>query len=131
MAWFSERLDNSDVFGAFRGSELVGVAGFAVYEGAKDAHKGRLWGMYVRSDARRGGVGRRLVEAVLDLARQRVELIQLSVVSDNEAALRLYESLGFVEYGIEKHALKQDSRYYDEILMAKDLEPFDLQSVRP
>ena len=66
-------------------------------------------------------MGRR-VEAVLDLARQRVELIQLSVVSDNEAALRLYESLGFVEYGIEKHALKQDSRYYDEILMAKDLE---------
>ena len=29
LAWFSERLDNSDVFGAFRGSELVGVAGFA------------------------------------------------------------------------------------------------------
>lgn len=122
LTWFSERLDNSAVFGAFHGSELVGVAGFAVYEGAKDAHKGRLWGMYVRASARRAGVGRRLVEAVLDLAGQKVELIQLSVVSENEAALRLYASLGFVEYGIEKHALKQDGRYYDEIYMAKELE---------
>jgi hypothetical protein len=29
--------------------------------------------------------------------------------------------LGFVEYGLEKKALKQDGRFYDEVLMAKDL----------
>jgi RimJ/RimL family protein N-acetyltransferase len=43
------------------------------------------------------------------------------VVSDNESARRLYARLGFAEYGIEKRALKQHERYYDEILMAKDL----------
>jgi len=58
--------------------------------------------MYVRPDARGTGIGRRLVEAVLDLARQRVELIQLAVVQDNEQARRLYASLGFLEYGLEK-----------------------------
>jgi hypothetical protein len=26
-----------------------------------------------------------------------------------------------VEYGLEKKALKQNGRYYDEVLMAKDL----------
>jgi RimJ/RimL family protein N-acetyltransferase len=45
------------------------------------------------------------------------------VVSDNEQARRLYERLSFLEYRIEKKALKQDGRYYDEVLMAKDLKP--------
>ena len=46
--------------------------------------------MYVRLGARRAGIGRQLVEAILDLARQRVELIQLKVVRENEQARRLY-----------------------------------------
>ncbi len=90
-------------------------------EGAKDVHKGYLWGMYVRPDARNTGVGRKLAEAVIDYAREHVEILQLDVVSENKAARRLYASLGFVEYGIERKALKQHGRYYDEVLMAKDL----------
>jgi ribosomal protein S18 acetylase RimI-like enzyme len=79
--------------------------------------------MYVRPSARKAGVGRRLVETIIEFARQRVELIQLAVVSENEQARRLYERLGFLEYGLEKRALKQDGHYYDEVLMAKDLKP--------
>jgi ribosomal protein S18 acetylase RimI-like enzyme len=100
---------------------LVGVASFAVQQGQKTGHKGTLWGMYVRPAARQAGVGRRLVEAVCDFARQRVELMQLSVVRDNEQARRLYARSGFLEYGVEKNSLKQGGHYYDEILMAKDL----------
>lgn len=121
LAHFSERVAACPVFGAFRDAELVGMAGFLGREGLKDAHKGMLWGMYVRPHARNMGVGRRLVETVIAFARERVELLQLAVVSENEAARRLYASLGFVEYGIERKALKQGGRYYDEILMAKDL----------
>jgi ribosomal protein S18 acetylase RimI-like enzyme len=120
-SWFSDRLGSSVVLGAFRDTELVGIAGFVVQQGQKSAHKGLLWGMYVRPNARAIGVGRRLVEAILDVARQHVELIQLSVVHDNAPARRLYASLGFVDYGLEKNALKQGGRYYDEVLMAKDL----------
>jgi len=80
-------------------------------------------GMYVRPSARKAGVGRRLVETIIEFARQRVELIQLAVVSDNEQARRLYERVGFLEYGIERKALKYDGRYYDEVLMAKELNP--------
>ncbi len=121
LAWFFERLSNSRIFGTFRDPDLLGVAGFAVREGEKEAHKGLLWGMYVRPEARGTGVAGRLVEAVIDFARPRVELIQLSVVMGNERARRLYARLGFVEYGIEKNSLKHAGRYYDEILMAKDL----------
>ena len=109
------------MLGAFRNAELVAIAGFAVQQGQKMSHKGILWGMYVRPAARKASVGRRLIEAICDLARQQVELIQLTVVRDNEQARSLYARLGFLEYGVEKNALKQDGRYYDEVLMAKDL----------
>ena len=121
LAHFSERVASCPVFGAFSGTELVGMAGFLGREGAKDAHKGYLWGMYVQPSARNAGVGRKLAEAVIDYARQKFEILQLNVVSENEAARQLYASSGFVEYGIERKALKQNGRYYDEVLMAKDL----------
>ncbi len=118
---FTERVTSCPVLGAFWNDALVGMAGFMRREGAKDAHKGMLWGMYVQAGSRKAGVGRRLAEAVIDFARQQVEILQLTVVSENQPARRRYASLGFIEYGIEHHALKQDGRYYDEVLMAKDL----------
>ena len=121
LTFFSERLGSSASFGAFRDSELAGIAALLIREGRKEDHKALLVGMYVRPSARNAGVGRRLVETIIEFARQRVELIQLAGVSDNEQAWRLYKRLGFVEYGMEKKALKQDGRYYDEVLMAKDL----------
>jgi RimJ/RimL family protein N-acetyltransferase len=121
LAWFFNRLTAAQIFGALRGREILGVAGFAVRDGEKEAHKGLLWGMYVRPEARGSGIARRLAEAVIDFARPRVELIQLSVVMGNEPARRLYARLGFVQYGIEQNSLKAGGRYYDEILMAKQL----------
>jgi RimJ/RimL family protein N-acetyltransferase len=121
LAWFFDRLSSSVVFGAFLETKIVGIAAFAARDGEKEAHKGLLWGMYVRREARGAGIAAQLVEAVVAYARTRVELIQLSVVVGNEQARRLYARLGFVEYGIEKNSLKYRGRYYDEILMAKDL----------
>jgi ribosomal protein S18 acetylase RimI-like enzyme len=121
LSWFVDRLSASTVLGAFHEMHLVAIAGFAVQQGQKRAHKGSLWGMYVRPSSRGLGVGRQLVEAILELARHHVELIQLTVVRNNEQARRLYTSLGFLDYGLEKNALKQDGRYYDEVLMAKAL----------
>jgi ribosomal protein S18 acetylase RimI-like enzyme len=121
--WFAARLDDAAVFGAFAEGNLLGIAGFFAQHGQKQAHKGVLWGMYVRPRARGRGVGRRLVEAVIEHARRHVEILQLTVVAGNEPARRLYTDLGFVEYGTEKNALKQGGRYWDEILMAKPLLP--------
>lgn len=123
LDYFQEALTKADIFGAFLETELAGVAGYRRQAGAKQAHKGLLWGMYVRPMARGTGTGKSLVRAVLDHARARVELVQLTVVSENEAAQRLYRSCGFVAYGHEVHALKQAGRYYDELLMAVALMP--------
>jgi ribosomal protein S18 acetylase RimI-like enzyme len=77
--------------------------------------------MYVRPGYRGLGIGRMLVEAIIDHARRRVELLQLFVVSDNLPARQLYQSLGFVEYGVERHATKYRGRYHDDVLMALPL----------
>ena len=122
LSWFEAVVVRADIFGAFLDGALVGIAGYAAQEGSKQAHKGLLWGMYVRTAGRNASLGKRLVAAVLDHARGRVEMVQLTVVSENEAARRLYGAMGFVEYGYEKRGLKQDERYYDEVLMVKFLD---------
>lgn len=121
LSKYSAWISNSTGLGAFQNSQLIGIAAFGVFEGLKSSHKGWLRAMYVRPNFRGMGAGRMLVEAIIRVARQRVEIIQLSVVSENLPALRLYQSLGFQQYGLEKHSLKQNGRYYDEIHMALDL----------
>lgn len=82
------------------------------------AHVGAL-GMGVRREWRRHGVGRRLLEECLGLARDaRLEKIELEVFTDNEGAIRLYESLGFTREGVKARARKLDDRYQDVLLMA-------------
>ncbi len=118
---YSGWLTNSTVFGAFQNSHLIGTASFTQLSGLKDSHKGLLRAMYVRPTHRRSGAGRQLVQAIIELARQKVEQLQLSVVSDNQPAIRLYHSLGFRQYGLEKNALKHNNQYSDEILMSLEL----------
>jgi ribosomal protein S18 acetylase RimI-like enzyme len=128
LPWFEDRIAQGNIFGAFVGGELAGVAGCWLQDGTKVNHKAALWGMYVRPAARHSGLGRHLVEAVINHAATRVEQLQLGVVSANEAAVRLYLKMGFCEYGREMKALKRDGRYYDEILMVKFLEPDGCQN---
>ena len=102
-------------------SPLVGVAGFRVEDAVKLRHKGVLWGMYVRPEARGTGLGASLVKRVVEHARTLVEELCLTVVASNTAACRLYSAAGFKEYGLERRALKVGSEYYDELLMALPL----------
>lgn len=119
LSFFAQRLAANTVFAGFRGQEVCGIAGFMQETGLKRAHKGHLWGMYVRPAARGTGLARQLVEAVLEYAQDRVELVQLSVIAGNAPAHRLYLSLGFVAYGLEERALKVDGTDYDEVHMVK------------
>lgn len=124
LAWFAERLERNVVFGGWVGdSGLAGAAGLHVPEAAKLRHKGVLWGMFVRPQARRTGLATALVGRVIEQARTMVEEIRLTVVASNTAAIRLYTTAGFKEYGLERRALKLGDEYHDELLMALPLTP--------
>lgn len=119
VAWFAGRLKDAVVFVAFRDAAPLGMAGFKVHDTPKMAHKGMLWGMYVAPEARGLGVGRRLVQAVLDYAQGKVEQVQLAVTAENPSARALYEAMGFEVYGVEPRSLKVGDRYWDDLLMAR------------
>jgi ribosomal protein S18 acetylase RimI-like enzyme len=121
LDFFAQRVASNTIFAGFRDDAILGTAGFMPESGAKRAHKCHLWGMYVRPEARGTGLARLLVDAVLTHAAARAELIQLSVVSTNGVARRLYESFGFEPFGLEVHSLKVNGRYVDEIHMMKSL----------
>jgi ribosomal protein S18 acetylase RimI-like enzyme len=81
-------------------------------------HVARL-GMGVRSEWRRQGIGRRLLDACLSQARNAgIEKVELEVFSDNVGAVRLYESCGFKEEGSRVRGRKLEGRYQDVKLMA-------------
>ena len=123
LPWFADRLENGIVFGGFTNrATLDGVAGLYVPDAANLSHKGVLWGMYVRSEARGNGLAKVLVARVIEEADDVVEEILLTVVASNIAAVRLYKGLGFAEYGFERRAIKVGGTYYDELLMALPLE---------
>lgn len=109
-------ISNKFVLGAFVHGELVGTAGFVREPGLKERHKGRVWGVYLRSSHRGTGVGRRMMTLLLEHARkiEGLEQINISVATTQTAAMALYRSLGFVSYGCEPRALRVHGRYIDE-----------------
>jgi ribosomal protein S18 acetylase RimI-like enzyme len=117
LSFFAERLDANHVLGAQDKGRLLGVTGFQFHDSEKVRHRGTLWGMYVREEARGTGVARGLVDGILAHGRQRVEEIALRVWAENATAIALYKSAGFVVTGKDAGALKVDGIYYDELAM--------------
>jgi ribosomal protein S18 acetylase RimI-like enzyme len=111
--------EDSLVLGAFDSLSLVGVVGVYKERNFKLAHKANLWGLYVAPAARRSGVGRALVQEALACAERVLGALQvnLGVNASNVAALRLYERLGFSEFGREQRFMLLDGVPHDEVHM--------------
>lgn len=125
---FAERLASPGLtrFGGFAGDELVGLVGLSLRPGLKERHKASLFSMYVAAGYRRSGLAQDLVAAVIDRARASGALVlQLFVTMGNAPAQRLYRRMGFVPYGIERRAIRVGDAFYDEELMALDLDRSD------
>jgi ribosomal protein S18 acetylase RimI-like enzyme len=119
--WVAKRLgaapEQSVVFGAVvLDGSLCGMSGVERLSREKERHKAHLYGMYVTPERAGNGIGRALVERVIECCRgwPGVEQIGLSVTGGNAAARRLYESAGFQRFGRETHALKLGARYFDK-----------------
>lgn len=114
-----DRLAQRATLGAFIDGALVGTAALAIAPGTKNRHRGVLVGMYVAPQARGQHVGHALVHAVLDLARERVEVVRLSVAIGNSPAIALYLACGFRPYAVDPDAIRVDGRIVDDILMER------------
>jgi GNAT superfamily N-acetyltransferase len=106
------------VIGAFDEAGLVAVAGVLREPRAKRRHLALVWGVYVTARARGRGVGRAVVSGAVETARSwGVDAVWLSVSENAPGARRLYESLGFVAWGVEPDALRTGGKSYAEVHM--------------
>lgn len=113
-----------DVY-SLAGSKQDQIIGFLTLEPTKRrkiAHVVEL-GMSVREDWRGRGVGHGLVGYAVAWAMRngKIEKIVLNVFSENEAAINLYKSAGFVVEGVLKNQIKIGDSYQDLVLMSKPI----------
>jgi putative acetyltransferase len=106
---------------ALAGDTIVGTAGLhSAGFGLRRAHA-RSLGVAVALKWQGRGVGRRLLQRLLDWADNwgGVLRVELWAYADNERALALYRSLGFVEEGRHRGYALKDGRFVDGVSMAR------------
>ncbi|MBC3208111.1 MULTISPECIES: GNAT family N-acetyltransferase [unclassified Pseudomonas] len=125
LSWWEGRLTSKlDVLlGAFDGGTLAGIVGLALEPREKARHKVTLFGMYVSTDFRQQGLGFELVQAALLEAQNHagLKVIQLTVTAGNDAAFKLYQRCGFIQFGLEPLAVRVGEDYFDKIHMWRQL----------
>ncbi|MFJ1604331.1 GNAT family N-acetyltransferase [Streptomyces sp. NPDC088253] len=89
---------------------------------ACNSHVRQIQGLAIAEEARRAGVGRALLRAVLDEARrQGARRITLRVLGHNAPARKLYESEGFAVEGVLPEEFLLDGEYVDDVFMGRSL----------
>lgn len=115
-----EQVNGNVIFGAFDGDNLLGIAGHYRHERRSEHHRGTLVSVYVAPEAQGLGLGKALVQKVIDHAAGHVVILEAKVVATNEAAKRVYYGLGFKTYGVETKSLYVQGQYLDQELIYID-----------
>ena len=111
-------------WGAFDMGELCGMVGMDRETRAKCRHKATVVGMYVAHEQMGRGIGRALVETLVEDARASgLALLVLTVTHAESSARRLYERCGFRSFGIEPRAIRVDGHFYAKNHMYMELTP--------
>lgn len=126
--WLEKLSDNDHVFVA----EAVGGAAEGLVVGLIGIHVNSLarlsrsagFGLMVHPGYQGKGVGGQLLDRVLDLADNWLMLarVELSVFCDNERAVSLYSSRGFVKEGVKRCYAIRNGKLADAFMMARIIE---------
>jgi L-amino acid N-acyltransferase len=129
----AERADWSDqrrqqgfpVLVAAEGDSILGLASFSEFRGAWNGYRYSVeHSVHVRADARRRGVGRRLVEALFPLAAALGKHVMVGAIdAANEGSIRFHERLGFERVGHLKEVGRKFDRWLDLVFMQRFLDP--------
>jgi len=110
---------NMHRFGAVVEDRVVGAATVSLARGRR-SHTGYV-GVSVHDDCQQRGIGRALMEAILDLADNWLNLsrLELEVMVDSEAALNLYRHSGFEVEGRKRRAIFRAGQCVDTFVMGR------------
>lgn len=102
------------------GDSIVGSAGVGCV-GPKEKLRHRAeFGISIEREYWGLGIGRALVEACIECAKAAgYAQLELDVVADNERALALYQSEGFVEYGRNPRGFRSRQSGFQELVLMR------------
>lgn len=101
-------------------SQVVGVIGFECGRNPRTRHVATI-GMTVDEKSRGKGIGQKLLEAAIDVGEKWLGITRfaLEVYTDNAAAIKLYEKMGFVKEGTLRGNALRDGIFVDSFIMAR------------
>jgi len=111
--------DNKTIFVVEKDSQLIGY--LATYGGRykRNRHSAYII-MGILQAYTSQGIGTRLFEELEEWAREnKIHRLELTVMANNDAALRLYRKRGFEIEGKKRDALFINGAYVDEYFMSK------------
>src|SRR6267143_172091 len=90
--------------------------------GYKDTHHHGHLGLTMISKYRGQGIGRRMIETLVRESRRAgLRTLDAEFLAENETARRAYEKAGFKQVGIIPHKVFRNGRYFDGLVMAREL----------
>lgn len=124
-AWLSNALNEikfkkNYIIWAVIDSQIIGNVDIKVGR-AREEHVGTI-GLMVDSDFRGNGLGEYLIRKILDEGKKMgLKIATLNVFSDNIPARKLYEKVGFIEYGKLSDGFFRKEKFSDKIEMYQEL----------
>jgi RimJ/RimL family protein N-acetyltransferase len=117
-----ERLEKNETVHllAFSDDKLIGISAIDM-SNRVEKHVG-VFGISLAKEYRGEGVGRILMEQVLEEAEENIlqlRIVTLGVFANNALARSLYEKLGFVQYGSLPKGIFYKDEYIDHLYMYK------------
>lgn len=100
-AWHQARLERGfPVLVAERGGRIAGYASYGDWRAFEGFRHTVEHSIYIEKDHRGGGIGRALMQALIERAREGdVHVMVACIESGNAGSVRLHQSLGFREVG--------------------------------
>ncbi len=99
-----------------------GLVGYAIMSMAMDVGEAHILNLCVRPESQGAGIGRRMLEHMLELVRDSgCHLILLEARPSNPAAIRLYRSTGFEQIGRRKAYYPLPDGREDALVFALDI----------
>ena len=107
------------IIGAFHKDKLIGISGFNRHDRKKTYHRGIIIQVFVVPEYQGKHIGLNIIKSTLNEAFKinGIEQVEIDVITINKNAEKIYEKIGFEQYGTQKNFLKIGNEYYDHKMM--------------
>ena len=106
----------------FHENQLIGVADVTMKDKA-ESHIG-VFGIMIVPEWRKKGIGKFLMQKILEEAKKNIpqlQILTLGVFASNSIAKKMYEKMGFMEYGMLPRGLQRKGKLDDHFYMCKEV----------